>query len=300
MPIWNNKQNLRRICCTCRSTVSVDDIATPSKTPEDPTQDITTGLENISLNSSTLGIPVTPGESFYVQPSSESFSEVSFDDIDTEHAVSKPVEALNTYLVSRDLSPIRSQLTNSLGNCSALRETLSTDKDSDDETIVDETLMSALAECYYAATCWETRRQILCVMADKVPFKRLLKWIPDLTKYRYTEAKRHCFLHGSHIVQDLPLGERTMTLSTKETIKVPNVIRTLLPERIAKQYQTYCKESGFEGLGRSTLLRILKTCAASMRKSLQGMDYISCLGAEAFDDLLEVIEVGTLVKGWDG
>ena len=79
---------------------------------------------------------------------------------------------------------------------SALRETLSTDKDPDDETIVDETLMSALAECYYAATCWETRRQILCVMADKVPFKRLLKWIPDPTKYRYTEAKRHWFVHG--------------------------------------------------------------------------------------------------------
>ena len=142
-------------------------------------------------NSSTLDIPVTPGESFYVQPSSESSSEVSFDDIDTEHALSKPVEALNTYLVSRDLSSIRSQLTipwetagertkryyiRKVGqgvtavvediapndssslfkeacSSSTLRETLSTDKDSDDETIVDETLMSALAECYYAATC---------------------------------------------------------------------------------------------------------------------------------------------------
>ena len=228
-------------------------------------------------NSSTLDIPVTPGESFYVQPSSESSSGVSFNDIDTENALSKPVEALNTYLVSRDLSPIRSQLTipwetagkrtkryyiRKVGqgvtavvqdialnehdasslfqeacSSSALRETLSTDKDSDDETIVDETLMSALAECYYAATCWEPRRQILSVMADKVPFKRLLKWIPYLTKYRYTEAKLHCFLHGrgapvksdpsprkrvstakidhfitfitgSHIVQDLPFGER--------------------------------------------------------------------------------------------
>ena len=28
-----------------------------------------------------------------------------------------------------------------------------------------------------------------------------------------------------------------------------------------------------------------------MRKSLQELDYISCLGAEEFDDLLEVIEV---------
>ena len=110
------------------------------------------------------------------------------------------------------------------------------------------------------------------------------------------------FIAGSHIVQDLPFGERTITLSTKETIKVPNVIRTLLPGRIVKQYQSYCKESGFEGLGRSTLIRILKTCAASMRKSLQGLDYISCLGAEAFDDLLEVIEVlGDAGEGmgWD-
>ena len=149
-------------------------------------------------------------------------------DIDTEHALSKPVEALNNYLVSRDSSPIRSQLKipwetasertkryyirkvgqgvtavvqdiapndssslfQEVCSSSALPETLSTDKDSDDET------MSTLAECYYAATCWETRRQILSVMADKVPFKRLLKWIPDLTKYRKTEAKRHCFLHG--------------------------------------------------------------------------------------------------------
>ena len=147
-------------------------------------------------NSSTLDIPVTPGASFYVQPSSESSSEVSFDDIDTEHALSKPVEALNTYLVTRDLSPIRSQLTipcetagertkryyirkvgqgvtavvqdiapndssslfQEARSSSALRETLSTlSKDSDEETIVNETLMSAFAECYYAATYWETR-----------------------------------------------------------------------------------------------------------------------------------------------
>ena len=197
--------------------------------------------------------------------------------------------------VVQDIAPNdSSSLFQEACSSSALRETLSTlSKDSDEETIVNETLMSALAECYYAATYWETRRQILSVMADKVPSKRLLKWIPDLTKYRYTEAKRHCFLHGrgapvksdptprkrvstakndhfitfitgSHILQDLPIGERTITLSTKETIKVPNLIRTLLPERIVKQYRSYCKESGFEALGRSTLP--LKKCATSMRK----------------------------------
>ena len=103
---------------------------------------------------------------------------------------------MNTYLVTTDLSTIRSQLTipcetagertkryyiRKVGqgvtavvqdiapndssslfqeacSSSALRETLSTlSKDSDEETIVNETVMSALAECYYAATYWETR-----------------------------------------------------------------------------------------------------------------------------------------------
>ena len=272
---------------------------------------------------------------------------------------------MNKYLVSRDLSPIRSVLRNPWESASertkryyirkagqgvtavlqdiapnvsaplfkevcsskSIRHSLLIDEDSDDGTTINETLMEALAECYYAASCWETRRQILSVMADKVSFKRLQCWIPDLTKHRYTEAKRHCLIHGrgapiqpdptprmrvptaqidhfiafitsSHVVQDLPFGERAITLSTKETIKVPNIIRTLLPERIVKQYTTYCEESGFVALGRSTLLRILKRCAASVRKSLQGLDYVSSSGAQAFDDLSEITEtLGDLGQG---
>ena len=69
------------------------------------------------------------------------------------------------------------------------------------------------------------------------------------------------FITSNHVVQDLPFGERTITLSTRETIKVPNVIRTLLPERIVKHYSSYCKESGFHPLGRTILLRVLKTCS---------------------------------------
>ena len=36
--------------------------------------------------------------------------------------------------------------------------------------------------------------------------------------------------------------------------------------------------------------RILNVCSASVRKSLQGLDYISSSGAQAFDDLCEVPE----------
>ncbi|CAH3044080.1 unnamed protein product [Pocillopora meandrina] len=157
-------------------------------------------------------------------------------------------------------------------------------------------------------------------MVDKVSFKKLRLWIPDLSSCRFTEAKRHCLTHGrgapvssaqapvmrvstaqidhfitfitsAHVIQDLPFGERTITLSSKETIKVPNVKRTMVPERLVKQYLAYCEETGFKALSRSTLLRILSVCAASVRKSLQGLDYISSSGAEAFDDLCKVAEM---------
>ena len=145
---------------------------------------------------------------------------------------SKPVDALNAYLHARDASPVRSRLSTPLeiasettkryyarkavqgdtaimediapkipaqlfqAMCSsqAIQQTLSTDDES--EVTVDETLMEALADCYHAATCWETRCQILSIMADKVSFKKLRRWIPDLSNYRFTEAKRHCLVHG--------------------------------------------------------------------------------------------------------
>ena len=301
---------------------------------------------------------MTPERSLYLptQPSaSESSGEGSLEENTAERG--RPLEALNKYLRSHSKSPIRSQLSIPWQNASerskryyirkagqaatavvqdfapddsaflfqevsssrVIRSTLCIDKDSDYQSLLDETLMDALTECYHAADSWATRRQILSVMADKVSFKQLQRWIPDLTKHRYTEAKRHCLVHGrgapiqldplprmrvptakidhfiafitsDHVAQDLPFGERTITLSTRETIKVPNVIRTLLPERTVKQYSSYCKESGFHPLGRTILLRILKTCAASVRKSLQGLDYISSSGAEAFDELSQVAE----------
>ena len=269
---------------------------------------------------------------------------------------SRPLDTLNAYLVSRDVSPIRSQLQTSWENASArtkryytrkagqgvaavvkditphetgplfhalcssdaLRRQLSGDEDSDEDT-VDATLMAALAECYQAANRWETRRQILSIMADKLRYNKLLRYIPGLTKYRFTEAKRHCLAYGrgapvqsvraartdvaspqiahfiafitsSHIVQDLPFGERFITLSNKQTIKIPNVIRTMISERVIKQYQAYCNDSGFKPLSRSTLLRILAVCPASVRKSLQGLDYVSSAGAQAFEDLADIVE----------
>ena len=70
---------------------------------------------------------------------------------------------------------------------------------------------------------------------------------------------------------------------------MPNVIRMMVPESIVKRYLVYSSESGFTTLSRVTLLRIFNVCSASVRKSLQGLDYITCSGSQAFHDLHDAV-----------
>ena len=62
----------------------------------------------------------------------------------------------------------------------------------------------------------------------------------------------------------------------------------LIPASIVKHYLAYAEESNFTPLSRRTLLNILSVCSASTRKSLQGLDYISSAGVQAFQDLTAV------------
>ena len=98
------------------------------------------------------------------------------------------------------------------------------------------------------------------------------------------------FITSQHVMQDLPFGEKSITLSTKEVIMVPNVVWMMIPESIVKQYLTYADECGFTPLSGRTRLRILSVCSASTRKSLQGLHYVSSAGRQAFDDLKDVVD----------
>ena len=98
------------------------------------------------------------------------------------------------------------------------------------------------------------------------------------------------FITSPHVIQDLPFGQRSIKLSTNEVVTVPNVVCMMIPESIVKQYFACAEESNFEPLSRRTLLNILSVCSASVRKSLQGLDYVSCNGAQAFDDLCDVAQ----------
>ena len=63
----------------------------------------------------------------------------------------------------------------------------------------------------------------------------------------------------------------------------------MVPQRIVKQYQQYCKEANFKPFSERTMLRVLSECSASVRKSLQGLDYFAADGAQAFDTLISVV-----------
>ena len=56
--------------------------------------------------------------------------------------------------------------------------------------------LNALAEPYRHASCWETRRQVLYIMADLILYKRIRHYIPGLTEYRFKIARHHALQHG--------------------------------------------------------------------------------------------------------
>ena len=176
----------------------------------------------------------------------------------------------------------------------------------------DRKYLEALAETYQNATSWDTRRQVLGIIADLVPFCQIQKFTPGITEYRFKQARLHILKYGHgapvvsvqrsprmrldecqlddfitspHVVQDLPFGQRYLQLANGQVLECSNVIRSMIPQRIVMQYTQFCKEDGTKPLSPSTALRILSVCTATVQKSLQGLDYISADGAKAFDDL---------------
>ena len=177
--------------------------------------------------------------------------------------------------------------------------------------------MEALAEMYNTSS-WATRRQILSVMADLTSLEKIQAYIPSITEFKFAIARKHkieygrgvplplqksprmcvdtnqldhfiSFITSPHIIQDLPFGQRYLHLSTGKVLETPNVIRNMIPQRIVKQYMQYCYETNFKPFSPSTRLRIL-SCSATVRKSLQGLDYIAAGGAKGFDDLQRILD----------
>lgn len=187
------------------------------------------------------------------------------------------------------------------------------------QTSADQKYLEALAETYQNANSWDTRRQILSVIADLIPYSVIQQFIPGITEYRIKTARQHtiqhgrgvplpasksprmrvdesqldhflCFITSAHVVQDLPFGQRYLYLTNGKILETPNTIRSMIPQRITDQYRQFCSETNFTPFSTSTMLRILSSCTATVRKSLHGLDYFAAEGAKAFDDLMAIVE----------
>lgn len=146
---------------------------------------------------------------------------------------------------------------------------------------VEDKYLTSLAEAYRCASTWDTQRQILSVMADLVPYTVIQRYLPNITEYRVKAARQHAIMFGRgkpvtisksprmrvneeqldhfltfitspHVIQDLPFGEKTLVLADGTVVETPNIIRTLVPERIVAQYKQYCGEIEFTPFSRST------------------------------------------------
>ena len=164
-------------------------------------------------------------------------------------------------------------------------------------------------------------------MADFVPYTVIQRYLPNITEYRVKTAMQHAimfgrgtpvtmsksprmrvneeqfdhfltFITGPYVIQDLPFGEKTLILADGTVVETPNIIRTLVPERIMAQYKQYCGEIEFTPFSRSTMLRILSSCSATVRRSFHGLDYIAADGGKAFDELIAMLLKVSCDRTW--
>ena len=71
-------------------------------------------------------------------------------------------------------------------------------------------------------------------------------------------------------------------------IKVPKIVRNVIASRLIATYISYCAYSGFSCFGRAILPNILKSCVASQKKNIFGLDSIRSEGMRGSEIMLNV------------
>ena len=173
-----------------------------------------------------------------------------------------------------------------------------------------EILMTVHAE----ADTWQMKRAILSIVAPHFSPEEIQRCSKHVTKYLYTEAKRHAIAYGAgknptyddaganridnasleHFIQylfspsislDCPFGEKTLKLSSGDTFKVPAIIMRTIRTDVVRLYITYCKQNEYKCHSMRTYMRILEAIGPRIRKQMRGLDNYAADGTQAFDDL---------------
>lgn len=171
-----------------------------------------------------------------------------------------------------------------------------------------EEVLNAVTEAFLVADKPNEKKQILSIVSPFMTYSDMLKYLPNLSRFYYTESRMYAKKYGFGakapaipnnrikydrakvenfiqyitspvMVADLPYGFKTIKCSAGIKEEIPNLVRFMVAERIVDSYLEYLEQQDHSDLAmsRSSLLRILSYCPASTRKSLQGIDYLLCL-----------------------
>lgn len=184
-----------------------------------------------------------------------------------------------------------------------------------------EKMLQLITTAYSDSTDWGTQRQILSLVANDYSLQDIREHIPDLSKYKYTAARKHAISLGSGqpvtnahynregltdqqvnhflefimspcIMTDAPYGETKLKTASGEVFEVPKIILNSVRTRVIEQYQSFCCEINFSDCASTrSYLRILQAVEPNVRKSMKGLDNYAAEGAKAIDDLKKIAEV---------
>jgi hypothetical protein len=175
--------------------------------------------------------------------------------------------------------------------------------------VEDSELFRTISNLYTETDNNIVKEQLLSIISESTTKSSLQLNIPTLTKHKIDKSRHMEFssVVGSkatnkrarmdpvkldHAIdfffspcfhQVVSYGTKDLLLESGESIRVPDVVRTLCHSTLVNMYVNHCDECGFEPLSRSTLYKILDVCAASKRKNLHGLDNITADGYAGFE-----------------
>ena len=190
-----------------------------------------------------------------------------------------------------------------------------------EDTTRENNVLHSISAAYTLASSWGVQRQILSLVVNDFSLSDLQKSIPDLTKYKYTAAKKHAekegmgvpvsanvthrekatkgqidhflqFILSPAVMTDSPFGECHYKLTSGAELTAPKIILNTVRTRTVDLYVKFCEETSFTPiLSERSYLRILEAVQPSIRKSMRGLDNYAAEGGKAFDDLKEAANI---------
>lgn len=176
-----------------------------------------------------------------------------------------------------------------------------------------ETLLSAYKNAYSSSL----RTQLLSLVPESYSLKAI-QIVFGVSEYQIKIARKHAldkmgmivekniyyrnrldsgtlsqfidFITSPDYLHDVAFGDRLLKTQISGTICIPDSIRLAPHIKIVDDYFKAFKEEELPTLGRSTCFKILKNCAASFKKSFQGLDNVMADGLDAFDKLETILK----------